>query len=121
METRGLQRCSMRLMAVTGLLAAFVTAGCFHRPGGITPSTKPLAPNGYTVLGKVEGRDCVYHVLGLIPVTNGNELKDAVEDAMRKKAYADAMIDVTVDAYWQWFILYTRGCTQVYGTAVQSK
>jgi hypothetical protein len=108
-------------MAATGLLAATVTAGCFHHPGGIAASTRPLAPNGYTVLGKVEGRDCVYHILGLIPVTNGNELKDAVQDAMKKKPYADAMVDVTVDAYWYWFILFSRGCTQVYGTAVQSK
>jgi hypothetical protein len=31
------------------------------------------------VFGKVEGRNCVYHILGLIPVTDDNELKDAVQ------------------------------------------
>jgi hypothetical protein len=40
---------------------------------------------------------------------------------MKKKPYADAMIEVTADSYWQFFILYSRGCTQVFGTAVQSK
>jgi hypothetical protein len=121
METRGVKRWSASVLAATGLFAATVTAGCYHHPGGIAPSTRPLAPNGYTVLGKVEGRDCVYYILGFIPVTNGNELKDAVEDAMKKKPYADALIDVTADAYWQWFVLFWRGCTQVHGTAVQLK
>ena len=37
------------------LLAATLTAGCMHHPGGIAPSTKPLAPGGYTELGKVRG------------------------------------------------------------------
>jgi hypothetical protein len=121
METRGLTQWSMRSMVAAALLATSVTAGCFHHPGGIAPSTRPLNQNGYTVLGKVEGRDCVYHIFGLIPVTDGNELREAVADAMKKKPYADAMVDVTVDSYWQFFILFSRGCTQIYGTAVQSK
>lgn len=121
MEKAGSGRWATRLMAAAVLSVTFGIAGCFHHPGGIAPSTKPLNQNGYTVLGKVEGRDCVYHILGLIPVTDGNELKEAVADAMKKKPYADAMIEVTADSYWQFFILYSRGCTQVYGTAVQSK
>jgi hypothetical protein len=121
MNLPGVKRWSKTMVMAVGLAAVLSTAGCFHHPGGIAPSTKPLAPNGYTVLGKVEGRDCVYHILGIIPVTDGNELKDAVDDAMKKKVYADALVDVTVDAYWQFFILFSRGCTQVYGTAVQSK
>ncbi|HEX2055641.1 MAG TPA: hypothetical protein VHF07_04050 [Nitrospiraceae bacterium] len=121
METRASQQRWRRLTAAAVFSLLFGTAGCFHHPGGIAPSTRPLNQNGYTVLGKVEGRDCVYHILGLIPVTDGNELKEAVADAMKKKPYADALTEVTVDAYWQFFILFSRGCTQVYGTAVQSK
>jgi hypothetical protein len=121
MERRLSNRWSARFMAGVVVSAACGIAGCFHHPGGIAPATKPLSQNGYTVLGKVEGRDCVYHIFGIIPVTDGNELREAVADAMKKKPYADAMIEVTVDSYWQFFILYSRGCTQVYGTAVQSK
>lgn len=101
--------------------AAVLTAGCMHRPGGIAPSTKPLAPGGYTELGKVRGQDCVYHLLGLIPVTGGNEMRNAIEDALRTKPFADALVEVTVDGYFQYFILFSRACTQVYGTAVESK
>jgi hypothetical protein len=105
---------------VAAVLAMMVTAGCMHRPGGIAPSTKPLAPGGYTVLGKVRGQDCVYYALGLIPVTGANETRNAVADALDKKKIADALVDVTVDGYFQYFILFSRACTQVHGTAVQT-
>ncbi len=103
------------------LLAAMFTTGCMHHPGGIAPSTRPLAPGGYTELGKVRGQDCVYHLLGFIPVTGGNETRNAVEDALRMKPLADALVEVTVDGYFQYFILFSRACTQVYGTAVETK
>ena len=111
----------MRGWMVVILAAGALTAGCMHHPGGIAPSTKPLAPGGYTELGKVRGQDCVYHLLGLIPVTGGNEMRNAVEDALRTKPLADAMVEVTVDGYFQYFILFSRACTQVYGTAVETK
>ena len=103
------------------LVAATFTAGCMHHPGGIAPSTKPLAQGGYTELGKVRGQDCVYHLLGLIPITGGNEMRNAVEDALHTKPLADALVEVTVDGYFQYFILFSRACTQVYGTAVETK
>ncbi|HQR14712.1 MAG TPA: hypothetical protein PKW52_12600 [Nitrospira sp.] len=111
----------MRGWMVVILAAGALTAGCMHHPGGIAPSTKPLAPGGYIELGKVRGQDCVYHLLGLIPVTGGNEMRNAVEDALRTKPLADAMVEVTVDGYFQYFILFSRACTQVYGTAVETK
>lgn len=76
---------------------------------------------GYTELGKVRGQDCVYHLLGLIPITGGNEMRNAVEDALHTKPLADALVEVTVDGYYQYFILFSRACTQVYGIAVESK
>lgn len=104
----------------TALLSAALFTGCMHHPGGIAPSTKPL-PAGYTELGKVRGQDCVYHLLGLIPLTGGNETRNAVNDALRTKILADALVEVTVDGYYQHFILFSRACTQVYGMAVESK
>ncbi len=111
----------VRGWTVAVLWAAAVTAGCMHQPGGIAPATKPLAPGGYIELGKVRGQDCVYHLLGLIPVTGGNEMRNAIEDALHTKPLADALVEVTVDGYYQYFILFSRACTQVYGTAVESK
>ncbi len=101
--------------------ASLFTAGCMHQPGGIAPSTKPLAPGGYTELGQVRGQDCVYHLLGLIPITGGNETRNAIADALHTKILADALVEVTVDGYYQYFVLFSRACTQVYGIAVESK
>lgn len=110
-----------RVWMVAIVAMGALAAGCMHHPGGIAPSTKPLAPGGYTELGKVRGQDCVYQLLGLIPVTGGNEMRNAVEDALRTKPLADALVEVTVDGYFQYFILFSRACTQVYGTAVETK
>ncbi len=121
MMRRASKQWQVRSWTCAVLLTAAFTAGCMHHPGGIAPSTKPLAPGGYTELGKVRGQDCVYHLLGLIPVTGGNEMRNAIEDALHTKPLADALVEVTVDGYYQYFILFSRACTQVYGTAVESK
>ena len=103
------------------LVMLLLLSGCIHRPVAFTTSTIPLAPGGYTVLGNIKGEDCAIHLFALIPLSDGNELHEAVADAMKKKPYADAMVNVTVDSYFQWWILFSRACTQVHGTAVQSK
>ena len=77
MMSQRLSNWSRRGWMVVMLAVGALTAGCMHHPGGIAPSTKPLAPGGYTELGKVRGQDCVYHLLGLIPVTGGNEMRNA--------------------------------------------
>ncbi len=108
-------------VTVAVLCASLFAAGCMHQPGGIAPSTKPLAPGGYTELGQVRGQDCVYHLFGIIPITGGNETRNAVADALHTKILADALVEVTVDGYYQYFVLFSRACTQVHGIAVESK
>ena len=113
-----------RIGTVTAVLVAILVAGCMHHPAGVAPSTKPLVPGGYTVLEKVRGQDCAYYLLGILQVTGGNETRNAVADALEntpdKKKIADALVEVTVDGYFQYFLLFSRACTQVYGTAVQT-
>ncbi len=42
-------------------------------------------------------------------------------DALHTKVRADALVEITVDGYYQYFILFSRACTQVYGMAVETK
>ena len=114
-EESPLRRITVSLVLV-GLL--LLGSGCAHQAGGIAPSTIPLSPGGYTVIEDVVGQDCVYYLLGILPLSNGNETHTAVEDALASAAGADALVGVTADTYSQNFIIITRGCTQVYGTAV---
>lgn len=105
----------LSLTALTVLMA-----GCAAHSGGISASTKPLTPGGYTELKEVSGEDCQYYLLGLVPLSRTNKLRNAVADAMNDAKGADALVKVTADTTWQWWILWVTACTQVHGTAVQS-
>ncbi|MFG0320127.1 MAG: hypothetical protein ACF8XB_22840 [Planctomycetota bacterium JB042] len=110
---------STRSPALAALALFAALGGCAHISGGVSPASRPLAPGSYEVLGPVRGQDCVYYILGLIPVMNGNETHVALKDALRKEPGADALIEVTSDTYWQHWIVVSRVCTQVQGTAVR--
>ena len=102
-------------------LSVLVAIGCSHHPIGMAHATKPLAPGGYEELGDVSGTDCLWLLFGLIPVTTGNSLQGAMKEAIGKKSGADALIQVTADAFVDHFIIVARSCTQVDGIAVRSK
>ena len=95
-------------------------AACSHTSGGIAPSTIPLDPNNYYTLGEVEGNDCTYALFGIIPLSDGNETKDALDDALSQLPGTIALTQVTSDTYSQYWILWSNTCTQVYGTAVKT-
>ena len=108
----------MRIASIL-FVALFVLAGCSHYPGGIAPSTIPLAPGGYTVVKKnVEGSDCLVALLGILPLSNGNQTNHAVDDALKQAPGANALVNVTSDAYSQFWILWSNTCTEIRGTAV---
>jgi len=108
----------MRLVSLA-LGALLLLAGCTHYPGGIAPSTIPLAPGGYTVVKEhVEGSDCLIALLMILPVSAGNRTHKAVDDALAKAPGATALVNVTSDAYSQYWILWSNTCTEVRGTAV---
>ncbi len=104
------------------LLVTFIIiwglSGCSHYSGGIAASTTPLTLGSYQTLGHVEGKDCVYSLLGIIPLSGGNETRKAIQDAISQKEGATALIEVTSDTYAQSYILFGRTCTQVHGIAV---
>jgi hypothetical protein len=102
------------------LTCIVLTYGCAHISGGVAPSTIPLTPGTYKTVGEVKGEDCVYRLLGIIPLSAGNETRSAVRNAIAEASAfkAIALIDVSVDTYTQSFILFGWTCTQVYGTAV---
>jgi len=110
-----------RLMPVL-LLASLLmtTAGCSRIPGGVAPSTIPLEQGGYTIIGPTAGSDCKVNLLGLIPVSGGNSVREAIDEA-RNKQKADALIDISIDAVSKFFILWSETCTEVHATAVWVK
>ena len=86
-----------KLMIVVGCcLVALMAAGCMTAPTGVAPSTKPLAPGGYTEMGKVKGRAVGVFLLGILPLSEPYPARSAVDRAV-KKGGGDAMVDVTLD------------------------
>jgi hypothetical protein len=106
---------------VVVLICIVVISGCAHISGGVAPSTIPLTPGSYKELGEVQGTDCVYSLLGMIPLSGGNETRNAVKNAIEEAPGAIALINVSADTYSQSFILVSRTCTQIHGTAVALK
>lgn len=103
------------ILSIPLALAIF---GCTRSPGGIAPSNIPLSQDGYTVLGPVEGSDCKVNLLGLIPISGGNHIADAMRRARAKQDGADALVDISVDRAIKYFILWSQVCTEVRATAV---
>lgn len=106
-------------LTVILLALGLVIGGCAHQTGGIAPSTIPLAPGSYKILGEVMGRDCVWHLFGLIPLTRSNSTNAAMNKALGRLPGTSALISVSADDYMLWWIVVTQVCTEVRGTAVR--
>ena len=92
--------------------------GCSHISGGIAASNIPLEPGSYRILGEAVGGDCQYKLLGIIPLSGGNETHSALEDALTDIPNTPALVQITSDTYSQYWILWSNTCTQVLGTTV---
>jgi hypothetical protein len=101
-------------------LAVGVLAGCAHMPGGISDSTTPINNRPYEELGKVSGSSSKVVLFGILPISGSNNTQDAVDNA-KAKIGADALIDVTVEAYNQWWILWSNTTTKVIGKGIKFK
>lgn len=114
----------MRIIRYIGLLMVVlgiaVVSGCTMMPGGIAPSTVPIDGRSYSNLGRASTTDSRVHLFGLIPVSGANTIRDATDAAIRSKG-GDAMINVTVEFYSQWWIILTRSVTRVDGYVIKFK
>ncbi len=106
----------LTLIAFTGILLV----GCAHNPGGIAPSTTPINGRSYTEVGPTRATDSYVLLLGLLPIKGSNATAVAVE-AAKEKVNADALIEVKVDSYSQFWILFTRNAIEVRGTGIRFK
>ena len=106
------------LLIICALSLVIFTAGCARAPGGIAPSNIPLAPGGYTPIGRVSASDCKINLFGLIPVSGGNRVTGAIDSALRRESRADALVGISIDHVFKYFILWSSNCTEVHATAV---
>jgi hypothetical protein len=108
---------SVRFVVLSLLLLGFA-AGCVHIPGGIAPSTMPTEGRKYQVLGPAKATSSAVYLFGFLPVSGSSSLREAKEAAIRRHN-ADALIDVTAEAYSQYWILFSKQTIMVEGTAIR--
>jgi len=107
------------LVAASILFLLFSTAGCARSPGGVAPSNIPLEQGGYTPIGPVSASDCKVNLLGILPVSGGNHIADAMRSALRRESSADALVNISIDHVVKYFILWSSSCTEIRATAVR--
>ena len=91
---------------------------CATSPGGIAASTTPINGREYKVLGNVSETSSRVALLGVLPISGKNSTRDAIESAIESKS-GDAMINVTVDAHHEFWLLFTRMVTSIEGDVIK--
>ena len=110
--------CKRLGLAALAVCVGLVFSGCISTPQGVSSSTKPLAPGGYTELGNTTGKAFGVILFG-IPLSEPTPARSAVDRAIASGG-GDAMINVTMDMTQVPLGIVSFIWTTVKGTAVRS-
>ena len=106
------------LKYVALVLAVGAVAGCAHMPAGIAASSTPLEGRPYTVVGHAKQTDSRIMLLGVLPVSGSNNTREALNGAIRSRN-GDALINITVEYVWHFWILWASDITVVEGDVIK--
>jgi len=108
-----------RAFVVIGMaLFAAVATGCAHYPGEVAASNTPLEGRKDTILGNTQATDTRVCLFGILPISGANSVRTALNKAA-EKAGGDALIDITVESYTHYWILFSSDITKVEGIAIR--
>ncbi len=110
-------------MPVFAFLAfIIILGGCVSHSKNIAP----LPPQEYKNLGRVTGRACGALVSPLagtayyfVPVKLNSRIYRAYENALSQAPGATALIDVTMEESWYWWVFGTTRCVTITGEAIK--
>jgi hypothetical protein len=107
---------------VVGLLAAFILV-CTGCASGFR-TVLPQAPEKYEKLGKAEGSACGNMLIGptaynFIPVMLNTRVARAYQDALDSVPGATALINVSMQENWYWWVIGTARCVTIKGEAIR--
>ena len=99
-----------------------ILSGCASDFKNIAPSP----PDKYEKLGQVTGKACgslvspgggtAYY---FIPIMLNSRVDRAYEEALQGAPGGTALIDVTIEEYWFWWLLGTARCVTITGEAIK--
>jgi hypothetical protein len=111
-------RANLVARILLSVIVISLLSGCLYRPGAIAPSNIPLEGRSYRMVGETAATDSAIRLFGILPVSGSNTTRQAMDAAIRKRS-GDALIDITVEHYTQYWILFSRHVTAVRGLAIQ--
>ena len=103
---------------MAGLCVVLLSSGCSHMPGGIASSTTPIDGRDYRVIGPVSTTDSHVLLFGILPIKGSNAIRPAIQKCLAARG-ADALIEVTVESYTQFWLLFVRNVIKVEGMAIR--
>jgi hypothetical protein len=106
-----------------GLMLIVALAGCTTRIGDLTVASPKNVPVTFDVVKKgIEGKDCAYQLLSLIPIGTLNPTMDgALDEALAKVEDADALTDASFYNDILITLIFNSNCIRVEGTAIRTR
>ena len=106
--------------AIVAMVATILLGAC---EGGFTNVT-PTPAAGYQRLGAATGSACgslgiLSTALNFVPMGVNGRVERAYADAVASVPGATALVDVTVQEDWYWWLVGTARCVTVTGEAVK--
>ena len=105
-------------------LACLVVGACLTSCSGGFATIAPTPPAEYTRLGKAEGTACgtlfvIATAYNFIPIMLTSRVERAYANAVDSVQGATALIDVTLQEDWYWWVLGTTRCATIQGEAIK--
>ncbi len=112
----------MRVLIARALLGLALAASSACTSDWVDLS--PLPPQIYTRLGQAEGEACATYALALpwhqfFAFGASDRLVRARDDAIASVPGATALVDVTLQERWAYYLLFSRRCAIVRGEAIR--
>lgn len=104
-----------RAMA-TAVMTACLSAAC-AAPGPLAPSTIPVT-NNYVKLGGPETASTCGYTIFTIPLKNPAPLAGLIDDLIKSKG-GDALVEITSQSTFAFYLLGWSQCMEVRGTVVR--
>jgi hypothetical protein len=107
-------------LLASSLASVLLLTGC---ASGFT-NVSPRPPEQYEKLGKVEGTGCGTMLLlstayNFIPVMLNERVESAYAEALAKAPGATALVNVTYQESWYWWVIGTTRCVTISGEAIR--
>ncbi len=113
-----MEKCWRPFASLIMVVALVGSVGCARYPGGIAASTIPIDGRKYHVIRDVRSTDSHLLLFGILPIKGSNSIRRAVRAALLRHN-ADALIEVSVTQYTQFWLILTRNVICVEGTAIR--